>query len=98
MSLFLSLLFSYRKECPDRSDATAAALLMPKLSPKRQITLPAALCRELDVEPGDELDVFAVDGRLTLVKKRRGAARGLLRNVKGDRSISDEESRDSALR
>ena len=70
---------------------------MPKLSTKRQITLPAALCRELDVEPGDELDVFAADGRLTLIKKRRGAAHGLLRDVKGDPSIGDEESRDSAL-
>lgn len=72
--------------------------VMPKLSTKRQITLPAALCRELDVEPGDELEIFAADGRLTLIKKIRGAARGLLRDVRGDRSMSDEESRDSALR
>lgn len=70
---------------------------MPKLSSKRQVTLPSALCRELGVEPGDELEIFVADGRLTLIRQRRGAARGLLRHVRGDRRVGDEASRDSAL-
>ena len=70
---------------------------MPKLSTKRQVTLPSALCRELGVKPGDDLEIFVADGRLTLIKQRRGAARGMLRQVRGDRRIGDEASRDSAL-
>ncbi len=68
---------------------------MSKLSSKRQITLPAEQCRELGIEPGDELNSFIANGQLTLVKKRKGAARGLLKNVKTKAQISDEESRDS---
>ena len=71
---------------------------MPKLSSKRQITLPVELCRELEVVPGDDLELYVADGRMTLVKKRRGAARGLLRDVRADASVSDEASRDGALR
>ena len=68
---------------------------MSKLSSKRQITLPAEQCRELGIEPGDELNSFIANGQLTLVKKRKGAACGLLKNVKTKAQISDEESRDS---
>lgn len=71
---------------------------MPKLSSKRQITLPAELCRELGMAPGDDLELFVADGRMTVIKKRQGAARGLLRDVRAERSMSDEASRDSALR
>ena len=71
---------------------------MPKLSAKRQVTLPVELCRQLEVEPGDDLDVFVADGRLTLVKKRPGAAYGLLEHVRVDASVTDEESRDDAIR
>ena len=70
---------------------------MPRLSSKRQITLPADLCRELNLAPGDDLDVFVVDGRITLIKTHVGAARGLLDHVRGDPTISDEASRDSAI-
>lgn len=68
---------------------------MSKLSAKRQVTLPAEYCRELGIEPGDDLQFYVANGQLTLVKKSKGAACGLLKNVKRSSRISDEESRDS---
>jgi len=70
---------------------------MSKLSAKRQITLPAEQCRELGIEPGDDLQCFVANGQLTLIKKGKGRAHGLLKNVKGDKRFSDKESRDSGM-
>jgi len=71
---------------------------MSKLSSKRQITLPVDQCRELGIEPGDELECFVGNGQLTLIKKTKGAAKGILKHAKGNRRISDKESRQDALR
>ena len=70
---------------------------MSKLSAKRQITLTADQCRELGVEPGDDLHCYLANGQITLVKKTTGRARGLLKGVKSDKRISDKESRDSGM-
>lgn len=70
---------------------------MSKLSAKRQITLPAEQCRELGVEPGDDLHCYVANGQLTLVKKTKGSARALLKGVKADKRFSDNESRDSGM-
>jgi len=70
---------------------------MSKLSAKRQITLPAEQCREIGVEPGDELQCYVANGQLTLVKKTKGSARAILKGVKADKRISDNESRDSGM-
>ena len=70
---------------------------MPKISAKRQITLPAAQCRALGLEPGDEVESFIAEGSITIVGKKKGAARGLLKHVRGDPSIGDEASLQSAL-
>ena len=70
---------------------------MPKVSSKRQITLPAAQCQALGIEPGDEVEIFVAEGRLTIVKKRRGAAHRLLKDLSVDATLSDEESRQSVL-
>jgi len=71
---------------------------MSKLSSKRQITLPVEQCRELGIEPGDELECYVANGQLTLIKKEKGRAKGVLRHVKGNRRITDEESRQDALK
>jgi bifunctional DNA-binding transcriptional regulator/antitoxin component of YhaV-PrlF toxin-antitoxin module len=71
---------------------------MPKVSAKRQITLPISQCEALGIEPGDEVESFVADGQLTIVKKLKGAARGLLNKVKPDPSMTDEESLQSALK
>lgn len=70
---------------------------MPKVSSKRQVTLPVEQCRQAGIEPGDDVRIFVADGHITLVKKTPGAARGLLKRVKGDASVTEEESRQSAL-
>lgn len=70
---------------------------MPRVSAKRQVTLPIALCREAGIEPGDEFEAFVADGHITLVKKKVGAARGRLKHSKGKPGVTDEQSRQSAL-
>ncbi len=70
---------------------------MPKVSAKRQITLPISQCQALGIEPGDEVESFVADGKLTIIKKLKGAAHGMLKHVHSDESMTDEESRQSAL-
>ncbi len=66
---------------------------MPKVSSKRQITLPVEQCRKAGINPGDEYDSY-VDtlGHITIVKKIAGAAQGLLQGIKIDNRIRDESS------
>ncbi len=71
---------------------------MAKLSQKRQITLPVEQCTELGINPGDELEFYVANGKLTAIKKTPSAAKGILRDVKVNESITDEQSRQSALR
>lgn len=72
---------------------------MPKLSPKRQITLTIDQCRDADIKPGDEYSSYVDgDGRITIIKKVDGAARGLLSNAKVSRKYEDDESLQSRLR
>ena len=70
---------------------------MPKISSKRQITLPVNQCKELGIEPGDEYQSYVADGQITIIKKGRGTARGILKRVEIDSSIMDEESLHDAL-
>ncbi len=70
---------------------------MPKVSRKRQITLPANQCDQLGIKPGDDIETFVADGRLTIVKKVEGSAQNLLQHVKGDTSITDQESLEDSL-
>ena len=70
---------------------------MPKVSAKRQITLPVSQCDELGIRPGDEVESFVANGQITLVKKRMGAAKGLLKAIKVDKTVTDEQSLQSAL-
>jgi len=65
---------------------------MPLLSLKRQITIPKDVCDRLHVQPGDEVDIFDHEGRVTLIKKRKGASHGVLKHLKAERQYSDEES------
>jgi AbrB family looped-hinge helix DNA binding protein len=71
--------------------------MMPKVSAKRQITLPVSHCEVLGIQPGDEVEIFIADGQLTIAKKSMGAARGLLKEVVPKSSMSDEASKQSAL-
>ena len=70
---------------------------MPRVSARRQITLPVDQCREAGIGPGDEYRSFIADGRITIVRKTSGAARGFLRHVAGGPAVSDDESLSDAL-
>ena len=70
---------------------------MPKISSKRQITLPASQCNQLGIKPGDDIEAFVADGCLTIVKKVKGSAQNLLQHVKGDPSVTDQESLEDSL-
>lgn len=70
---------------------------MPRVSAKRQITLPISQCEALGIRPGDEIESFIADGQLTIVKKSRDAAKGLLKGIEPQSAMSDEASRQSAI-
>ena len=70
---------------------------MPKVSSKRQLTLPANQCRLAGIEPGDECRIFVDAGRLTIVRQRPGSAWGCLAHLRADDTISDRQSRQDAI-
>ena len=70
---------------------------MHKVSAKRQITIPKELCNKLNIGPGDLVEVFEYEGRVTIIKKELGVSAGVLRHLKGDASVTDEESLQDAL-
>lgn len=41
---------------------------MHKLTRKRQVTIPKAICSQLGLEPGDRVEVFARDGVAHLIR------------------------------
>jgi len=71
---------------------------MPKVSAKRQITLPVDQCRQAHIEPGDEYNSYVDNnGYITIIKGTSGAAKGVLRGIKVDKRLSDGDSLQSAL-
>ena len=70
---------------------------MPRVSSKRQITLPATQCREAGIAPGDECRSYIHNGRITIVRLKPNGAYGCLGNLNPDPTVSDEESRQDAL-
>lgn len=70
---------------------------MPKVSARRQITLPAEQCRLVGIEPGDECLSFVADGHITIVRQEPGSAWGCLAHLEGDPTVSEEESRQDAI-
>ena len=70
---------------------------MPRVSAKRQITLPADQCRLVGIEPGDECQSFVAGGRITVIRQEPGSAWGCLAHLEGDQTVSDEKSREDAM-
>ena len=70
---------------------------MPKISAKRQLTLPANQCRLAGIEPGDECRSFVADGRITIIRQQTGSAWGCLAHLRADETISDAQSRQHAI-
>jgi bifunctional DNA-binding transcriptional regulator/antitoxin component of YhaV-PrlF toxin-antitoxin module len=71
---------------------------MAKVSAKRQITLPIDQCVIAHISAGDEVESF-VDrqGVISIVKKQSGAAKGLLKGIVANTSVSEVESLESAI-
>jgi bifunctional DNA-binding transcriptional regulator/antitoxin component of YhaV-PrlF toxin-antitoxin module len=70
---------------------------MPKVSMKRQITLPIDQCKKIGIQAGDEYESYVYKNRITIIKKSKSAAKGLLKNIKADKSMTDTESLQSSL-
>jgi len=71
---------------------------MPKVSSRRQITLPVEQCRLAGIEPGDHFETFVGnDGHITIVKKVAGAANGFLKGVRVKSTIDEDSSRQSSI-
>ncbi|MCY3767132.1 MAG: AbrB/MazE/SpoVT family DNA-binding domain-containing protein [Gemmatimonadetes bacterium] len=71
--------------------------ILPKLSAKRQITLPADHCRLAGIEPGDECLSFLAGGHITIFRQQPGSAWGCLAHLEADPTVSDEASRQDAI-
>jgi len=67
-------------------------MTMPKVSSKRQVTLPVAACNALDIHPGDDIEIFTYKNQFNIIKKNPGAAAGILKNIKANQSITEQES------
>ena len=70
---------------------------MPRVSAKRQITLPATQCKAVGIKPGDEFRSFVADRHITIVRQKVGSARGCLGHLQGDDTVSDQQSRQDAI-
>ena len=70
---------------------------MPRISAKRQLTLPAHQCRLVGIEPGDECRSFVADGHITIIRQQPGSARGCLSHLRADQTVSDVESRQHSI-
>jgi bifunctional DNA-binding transcriptional regulator/antitoxin component of YhaV-PrlF toxin-antitoxin module len=70
---------------------------MPKVSAKRQITIPIDLCQQAHIEPGDDIVTFIYEGQITIVKKEKNAAKGILSYIRSNKKVADEQSLDDSL-
>lgn len=70
---------------------------MHKISSKRQITLPKTFCDQLNINPGDFVEIFEHNGKITIVRKEEGASKGSLQHLKPKSDITDEASLQDAL-
>ena len=66
---------------------------MPIVSQKRQVTLPLEQCSIAGINPGDEYESFVSrKGVISIVTKRKGAAKGLLKDIQVSKQVTEEES------
>ena len=71
---------------------------MAKVSSKRQITLPIEHCLTANITAGDDVECFVDrEGVISIVKKRAGAAKGLLKGIAINTEVTEKESLVSAI-
>lgn len=65
---------------------------MHKITTKRQVTLPQAVCQAINLQPGDYVEVFARDGVAHIVKIKADNLAGKFSHLlKGNAFPSDED-------
>lgn len=63
-----------------------------RISPKFQVVIPKQIREDLDLKPGQNLQVFEVDGRIELVPEEEvSSLRGFVRGI--DTSLNRDEDR-----
>lgn len=65
---------------------------MHKVSAKRQVTLPKELCDRTGIMPGDFVEIFEYQGKITVIKKMVGSSQGSLSYLKPKVALSDHDS------
>jgi len=71
---------------------------MHKLTSKRQVTLPQAVCNAIALQPGDYVEVFARDGVAHIVKMNSGNLAGKFHDLIKDKVFPSAEDIDNALK
>jgi len=71
---------------------------MHKLTSKRQVTLPQAVCKEIALQPGDYVEVFARDGVAHIVKMNSDNLAGKFHDLIKDKDFPSVEDIDDALK
>lgn len=71
---------------------------MPRVSSKRQITIPIEQCNAANIQAGDEIATFVDrEGIISIVKKQPNAAFGILSDVSVNKNVSELESLQSGI-
>jgi bifunctional DNA-binding transcriptional regulator/antitoxin component of YhaV-PrlF toxin-antitoxin module len=71
---------------------------MHKLTSKRQVTLPQAVCNAISLQPGDFVEVFARDGVAHIVKMNSNNLAGKFHDLIKDKEFPSSEEIDDALK
>lgn len=70
---------------------------MHKLTRKRQVTIPKAICNELGLEPGNMVEIFARDGVAHLVRMNDESLAGQFSDFVGEKKIPTEKEMKEAI-
>jgi bifunctional DNA-binding transcriptional regulator/antitoxin component of YhaV-PrlF toxin-antitoxin module len=71
---------------------------MHKLTTKRQVTLPQAVCNAIALQPGDYVEVFARDGVAHIVKMNADNLAGKFHDLIKDKSFPSAEEINDVLK
>ena len=71
---------------------------MHKITTKRQVTLPQAVCNALALQPGDYVEVFARDGVAHIVKMNSGDLAGKFNYLIKDKEFPSAEEIKNAIK
>ena len=71
---------------------------MHKITTKRQVTLPQAVCSAMDLQPGDYVEVFARDGVAHIVKMNSDNLAGKFNYLIKDKEFPTAEEIKNAIK